>query len=438
MARNNVYNLPLILLLLLSLTLPILSTPLPSSQSESQSQSHWVDIWTAMPQLTEPANLPPAPFNSTPSIFPNTTLRQTLRLTQPASTIRLRLSNAFGSTDLPITSVAISLPPNNTLGSASIIPDTSTPISFDGDTSILVPAGSLIVSDPITLPKQASTTLTVDLYLESGQNGTDITSHPGSRTTSWMGFGDLVGEDSIVGGDVVGVEHWYFISTIEALLPDTYHGCAIIGDSITDGRGSDTNENNRWPDLLLPYLHNNPQTNTLSLLNQAAGGNRLLHNGLGPNTLSRIDRDVLSHSRITHAIVFEGVNDIGTASTSPTAQQIVGDRIIMSYRQIITRLHAAGIKVIGATITPFGTPSNSSVVQPYSDPEREKTRQRVNKWIRESGVFDGVADFDKVARRDDGAGKDLLKAEFDSGDHLHLNPRGYEALARSFPVYLLD
>ncbi|KAI3027565.1 hypothetical protein CBS147347_4424 [Aspergillus niger] len=438
MARNNVYNLPSILLLLLSLTLPILSTPLPSSQSESQSQSHWVDIWTAMPQLTEPANLPPAPFNSTPSIFPNTTLRQTLRLTQPASTIRLRLSNAFGSTDLPITSVAISLPPNNTLGSASIIPDTSTPISFDGDTSILVPAGSLIVSDPITLPKQASTTLTVDLYLESGQNGTDITSHPGSRTTSWMGFGDLVGEDSIVGGDVVGVEHWYFISTIEALLPDTYHGCAIIGDSITDGRGSDTNENNRWPDLLLPYLHNNPQTNTLSLLNQAAGGNRLLHNGLGPNTLSRIDRDVLSHSRITHAIVFEGVNDIGTASTSPTAQQIVGDRIIMSYRQIITRLHAAGIKVIGATITPFGTPSNSSVVQPYSDPEREKTRQRVNKWIRESGVFDGVADFDKVARRDDGAGKDLLKAEFDSGDHLHLNPRGYEALARSFPVYLLD
>ncbi|CAK40515.1 uncharacterized protein An10g00790 [Aspergillus niger] len=324
MARNNVYNLPLILLLLLSLTLPILSTPLPSSQSESQSQSHWVDIWTAMPQLTEPANLPPAPFvgtpspsplpilytplinirTPTPSIFPNTTLRQTLRLTQPASTIRLRLSNAFGSTDLPITSVAISLPPNNTLGSASIIPDTSTPISFDGDTSILVPAGSLIVSEPITLPKQASTTLTVDLYLESGQNGTDITSHPGSRTTSWMGFGDLVGEDSIVGGDVVGVEHWYFISTIEALLPDTYHG---------------------WPDLLLPYLHNNPQTNTLSLLNQAAGGNRLLHDGLGPNTLSRIDRDVLSHSRITHAIVFEGVNDIGTASTSPTAQQITNN-----------------------------------------------------------------------------------------------------------------
>ncbi|GLA96451.1 hypothetical protein AtubIFM57143_003917 [Aspergillus tubingensis] len=352
-----------------------------------------------MPQLTEPANLPPAPFNSTPSIFPNTTLRQTLRLTRPAQTIRLRLSNAFGSTDLPITSVAISVPANNTLGSASIIPGTTTPLSFDGDTSILVPVGSLIVSDPITLPKQAGTTLTVDLYLENGQNGTDITSHPGSRTTSWMGFGDLVGVNEVVGGDVVGVEH-----------------C--------------------WPDLLLPYLHTlHSPTTTLSLLNQAAGGNRLLHDSLGPNTLSRIDRDVLAHSHITHTIVFEGVNDIGTASTSPTAQQIVGDRIIMSYKQIVTRLHAAGIKVIGATITPFGTPANSSVVQPYSDPERERTRQRVNGWIRESGVFDGVVDFDRVARRD--ARPDLLKAEFDSGDHLHLNPRGYEAMARAFPVELL-
>ncbi|GAT21061.1 extracellular GDSL-like lipase/acylhydrolase [Aspergillus luchuensis] len=369
-------------------------------KSESQSQSQWVDIWTTMPQLTEPANLPPAPFNSTPSIFPNTTLRQTLRLTQPAQTIRLRLSNAFGSTDLPITSVAISVPANNTLGSASIIPGTTTPLSFDGDASILVPTGSLIVSDPITLPKQAGTTLTVDLYLESGQNGTDITSHPGSRTTSWMGFGDLVGVDEVVGGDVVGVEH-----------------C--------------------WPDLLLPYLHTpHSPTTTLSLLNQAAGGNRLLHDSLGPNTLSRVDRDVLSHSRITHTIVFEGVNDIGTASTSPTAQQIVGDRIIMSYKQITTRLHAAGIKVIGATITPFGTPANASVVQPYSDPEREKTRQRVNTWIRDSAVFDGVVDFDRVARRDERP--DLLRGEFDSGDHLHLNPRGYEALARSFPVELLN
>ncbi|PWY91307.1 SGNH hydrolase [Aspergillus sclerotioniger CBS 115572] len=395
---------------------------------------HWVDIWTAMPQLTESANLPPAPFNSTPSIFPNTTLRQTLRLTQPASTIRLRLSNAFGTTDLPITTVSIAIPPNNTLGSSTIIPDTITPLSFDGESSILIPPGSLAVTDPITLPQGAKTTLTVDIYLATGQTGEAITSHPGSRTTSWMTFGEMVGAEELTETDLADVEHWYFISAIEALLPLPYHSCAILGDSITDGRGSDTNENNRWPDLLLPVLHQNTTTKYISLLNQAAGGNRILHDGLGPNLLSRIDRDVLAHSAVTHTIVFEGVNDIGTASNDSYTQHITGDRIIRAYQQIVTRLHAAGIKVFGATITPFGTPENATVVQTYSDPERERTRQRVNGWIRDSGGFDGIVDFDAMVRSDtDGS---VLKSEYDSGDHLHLNPRGYEAMARGFPVDL--
>ncbi|PYI07344.1 SGNH hydrolase [Aspergillus sclerotiicarbonarius CBS 121057] len=421
-------NFPAVLLFLFS----TLASAIPISPETSST--HWVDIWTAMPQLTESANLPPVPFNSTPSIFPNTTLRQTLRLTQPASTIRLRLSNAFGTTDLPITNVSIALPPNNTLGTSVIIPDTVTPLSFDGEPSILIPSGSLAVSDPITLPQGANTTLTVDVYLATGQTGEAITSHPGSRTTSWMTFGDEVGAKNLTGVDLVGVEHWYFLSAIEALLPHPYHSCAILGDSITDGRGSDTNENNRWPDLLLPILHQNPTTKTISLLNQAAGGNRILHDGLGPNLLSRIDRDVLAHSSVTHAIVFEGVNDIGTASTDQTTQHITGDRIIRAYQQIITRLHAAGIKVFGATITPFGTPKNATVVQTYSDPERERTRQRVNGWIRDGGGFDGVVDFDAMVRSE--ADGSVLKSEFDSGDHLHLNPRGYEAMARGFPIYL--
>ena len=174
----------------------------------------------------------------------------------------------------------------------------------------------------------------------------------------------------------------------------------------------------------------------ISLLNQAAGGNRILHDGLGPNLLSRIDRDVLAHSAVTHTVVFEGVNDIGTAANDTSTQHITGERIIRAYQQIVTRLHAAGMKVFGATITPFGTPENATVVQAYSDPERERTRQRVNGWIRESGVFDGVVDFDVMVRSElDGS---VLKREFDSGDHLHLNPRGYEAMAGAFPVELLD
>ncbi|PYH88230.1 SGNH hydrolase [Aspergillus ellipticus CBS 707.79] len=411
---------------------------LQSTLSIASDAPHWVDIWTTMPQLTEPANLPPVPFNSTPSIFPNTTLRQTLRLTQPVSTIRLRLSNAFGEDDLSITSVAIALPPNDTLGTPLVDSETVTPVLFDGESSIIIPPGSLGVSDLISLPAGTNTTLAVDIYLADGQTGGAMTSHPGSRTTSYMVFGNEVGVENLntTNSEGANVDHWYFIATIEAPLPLPYKGCALLGDSITDGRGSDTNENDRWPDRLLPILHSNPATKPISLLNQAAGGNRILHDSLGPSLLSRIDRDVLSHSNIHYALIFSGVNDIGTASTSPADQALTARRLIRAYRQIITRLHAADIAVFGATITPFGTLPNATYVQPYSDPERERTRQVVNDWIRTGGAFDQVVDFDAIAR--DPADPACLLPRFDSGDHLHLNAEGYEALARGVPVGIFE
>ncbi|PYH41293.1 SGNH/GDSL hydrolase family protein [Aspergillus saccharolyticus JOP 1030-1] len=385
-----------------------------------------------MPQLTEPGNLPPDPFNASSFVFFNTTLRQTLRLTHPASTIRLRLSNAFGLDDLDVTNVSLAHPVKNELGASSITPNTVHPILFDGFHGIIIPPGSLAVSDPIQLPSaRLNTTLTVDIYLAGGQTGGAITSHPGSRTTSWMQFGNSIGTTNFTDVSVASVEHWYFISTVEAYLPSTVKACAILGDSITDGRGSDNNQNNRWPDLLLNRLQSTNSTllSQIPLLNQAAGGNRILHDSLGPSLLSRIDRDVLAHSQVHSAILFEGVNDIGTADTTPLAQTITGVRMIRAYRQIVTRLHAAGIPVFGATITPFGTPANSSVVQPYSDAERERTRQRVNAFIRESGVFDAVLDFDAVLRDPDHP--EQLRGEYDSGDHLHPNVEGYEALAES-------
>ncbi|PYH86406.1 extracellular GDSL-like lipase/acylhydrolase [Aspergillus uvarum CBS 121591] len=405
---------------------------LVSGLTAAQS-SHWVDIWTAMPQLTEPANLPPQPFNLSSAIFFNTTIRQTLRLTHPASTIRLRLSNAFGVDDLDVANVSLALPLQNELGTSVIVPNTVQPILFDGFHSIIIPPGSLAVSDPIRLPStQPNTTITVDVYLADGQSGGAITSHPGSRTTSWMQFGNSVGTTNFTEASVASVEHWYFISTVEAYLPNTVKACALLGDSITDGRGSDNNKNNRWPDLLLTRMQSSKSNAALSqipLLNQAAGGNRILHDSLGPSLLSRIDRDVLAHTQVHWAILFEGVNDIGTADMSPTNQTITGDQLIRAYRQIVTRLHAVGIPVFGATITPFGTPANASVVQPYSDPERERTRQRVNTFIRDGGVFDAVLDFDAVLR--DPEDPEVLRAEFDSGDHLHPNAKGYEALAGS-------
>ncbi|KAB8264183.1 SGNH hydrolase-type esterase domain-containing protein [Aspergillus pseudonomiae] len=398
--------------------------------------THWVSIWTAMPQLTEPANLPPPPYNSSTSIFQNTTIRQTIRVTQPGPEIRLRLSNTFGLEALSITKVAISLPVDQKLGTSAIQSNTTKDVLFSGSADTIIPNGGLAVSDPIVFPVEAQDTLAIDIYLQQGQGGGAITSHPGSRTTSWMSSGDWVGRKNLTDPSVDSVDHWYFISAIEALLPSTSHSCAIIGDSITDGRGSDTNKNNRWPDLLLTRMQQTPTTSSIALLNQAAGGNRILADGLGPNVLSRLDRDALAQSGVQYGIVFEGVNDIGVADADTEVQKQIGDRLIVAYQQIVTRFHAVGIPVFGATITPFGAPGNASDVQPYSNPIREDTRQRINEWIRTSGVFDAVLDFDQVLRDPEAPAQ--LADEYDSGDYLHPNVAGYQALADYFPLELFE
>lgn len=172
-------------------------------------------------------------------------------------------------------------------------------------------------------------------------------------------------------------------------------------------------------------------TASIAVLNQAAGGNRILADGLGPNVLARVDRDVLSHSGVSYALIFEGVNDIGTAAVTPEAQRAVGDRLLWAFAQIATRVRAQGIPLFGATITPFSAPANTTV-QPYSHPEREATRRRVNEWIRTSGTFDAVVDFDAVLR--DPKIPSQLNPKYDSGDYLHPNPTGYQALADAFPL----
>jgi lysophospholipase L1-like esterase len=183
-------------------------------------------------------------------------------------------------------------------------------------------------------------------------------------------------------------------------------------------------------------MQKNPATSQISVNNQAAGGNRILADGLGPNALGRIDRDVLSQSGVKYAMIFEGVNDIGVADATAEAQAVIGDRVIAAFKQIVTRVHAAGIPIFAATITPFSAPANESSIQPYSSPVREVTRQRVNAWIRTSGTFDAVIDFDKVVA--DPAIPSQLSPTFNSGDFLHPNVAGYTAMAAAFPLDLFE
>ncbi len=403
----------------------MLSSEKPASPS---TPGKWVHSWTAMPQLTEPGNLPPAPYTRADRVLVDSTLRQTVHVSLGGALIRLRFSNAFGGSALPITAASIALPVDGKAGVSAIRAGTSRPLTFDGRSSVTVPVGAQIVSDPLPFPVAPQSNLTVTMYLATGQLTTNITSHPGSRTTCYMVPGNQVDAADLSGATTAA--HWYFISGVEMFEADRAAGVVMLGDSLTDGRGSTTDQNDRWPDQLLQRLQTDRRTANVAVLNQAAGGNRVLNDGLGPNALGRIDRDVLSTSGVAWLLVFEGVNDIGTADATDAAQNAVTADLIAAFEQIITRAHAQGIRVYGATITPFG--GNTG----YDDAAglRERSRQQVNTWIRTSHRFDAVVDFDKAAR-DPALPRQILPA-YDVGDHLHLNPTGYRALADAVPSAL--
>jgi lysophospholipase L1-like esterase len=251
----------------------------------------------------------------------------------------------------------------------------------------------------------------------------DVTGHPGSRCTSYLQAGDLVVATALPAP--VPVVHWYILSGVEVWADQPGGVLAILGDSTTDGRGSTTDQNRRWPDDLARRLQGDPRTVRIGLLNEGIGGNRLLHDGLGPAALARLDRDVLEQGGVRWLIVFEGVNDIGTGPADD--QEAIVREVIGAYEQIIRRAHAHRLCVYGATITPFGESF-------YFSPAREAARQAVNRWIRTSGQFDAVIDFDAAVR--DPANPTSLSASLDCGDHLHFSDKGYEVMAETVDLNL--
>ncbi|KAK0629571.1 SGNH hydrolase-type esterase domain-containing protein [Bombardia bombarda] len=390
--------------------------------------NHWVDTWTSMPQLVESSNMPPSPYSSG-GVFKDATLRQTLHLSIGAERLRIQISNTFGGSDLPITAASIAFPTDGKAGVPGIDTASLKQLTFKGGAeSITIPRGQVAYTDPVDFKVDPQAMITVSLYSKAGQSGSSITGHPGSRTTSHMQAGDKVNASTITGANT---KHWYFISAVEAWAPENASAFVILGDSITDGRGSTDDANNRWPDLLLARLQK-ANLSHIAVNNQAAGGNTVLSGGLGPTLLSRYKRDGIQQAGVKYVLIFEGVNDIGGGGTDSGSQTSIGNRLIDAYKQIAKDCKAAGIKVYGATITPFGGSGQS-----YSNPTREQTRVKVNNWILSSGgVLDGVVDFSKSVS--DASVKSQLGKPYDGGDHLHPNVAGYQAMADGFPLELFQ
>ncbi|HEX2100438.1 MAG TPA: SGNH/GDSL hydrolase family protein, partial [Candidatus Synoicihabitans sp.] len=379
----------------------------------------WLPTWTTALQVVEPQNLPPAPG------FTNATVRQKLMTSIGGERLRVRFSNTFGDAPLTIERAAVA----RSASTDTIDARTAQSLTFGGAASVTIPPGAQWVSDAVDFATDPLSPLAVTIYTLTAP--ARITGHPGSRTTSYFSHADTP-VDAVALPQPIPVERWYFLSGIEVLSrqPDAAV-LVVVGDSITDGRGSTTDGNNRWPDVLSRRLRAHSATANVAVLNQGIGGNCVLRGGLGPTLLARLDRDVFSQPGVRWLILYEGINDLGgVASAAAKGERVTtGEDLIAAFDQIVTRARAHGIKILGATIMPFEGAF-------YYSAAGEAARQKLNRWIRESGRFDAVIDFDALMR--DPAAPTRLQAAYDSGDHLHLNTVGLARLGEAIDVRLFE
>ena len=363
----------------------------------------------------------------------NQTVRQIVHTSLGGRRIRVVLSNAFGTAPLSIGAAHAALREcadarqGCTRSSETAIAGPAKPLTVDGKTTFTILAGASLVSDPVDLDVPPLSDVVVDLFVaapDPAQAGSPMTWHQGSSQTSYVSAdGNFSGAAKL---DPVAARpaSWFLISRVEVAAPQNAGVIAAFGDSITDGAVSTVDTNNRWPDQLARRLAARKGGRPFAVINQGISGNRLLGDGAGVAALARFDRDVLMQTGVTHVIVLEGINDIGQARANPTPS---AQDLIAAHRQLIARAKARGLTMIGATLTPYEGAA-------YYTPEGEAKRQALNDWIRNSGEYDGVIDFDKLTR--DPANPKRFNPAFDSGDHLHPNDAGYKAMGDAIELGL--
>lgn len=393
----------------------------------ASAQTRWMGTWGASPS---PQLATEAQMRAKGLVFENQTLREIVHTSIGGDTVRVRLSNAYGPHTIEIGAAHIALRGQE----SSIVRGSDRVLTFGGQRSVSIPPNAPVLSDPVKLDVPAGGNLAISIFIPKSTPGGGI--HYSAQQTNYVGQGDLTSAASIP--DARKIESWVFLTEVDVAAPETASAIVAFGDSITDGSRSTVDSNHRWPNILADRLlaqHADPE---IAVLDEGIGGNRVLHDAFGnvafgTNALARFGRDVLDVPGVKYVIVLEGINDIGHAgSSAPESQAVSAGDIIGGLKQLIARAHEHGLKIFGATLTPFA----GTVFPGYFSPAKDVERKAVNHWIRTSNAFDGVIDFDKAVQ--DPKNPDSILAQYNSGDHLHPNDAGYKAMADAISLALFQ
>jgi lysophospholipase L1-like esterase len=390
----------------------------------------WTGTWST---AVTGAATPPIPA----TVFENQTVRQIVHVSIAGRSLRVRLSNEYGTQPLVIGEARLA----RRAAGAQTVPGTDRRLTFGGRSAFTVPPGAPALSDPVSLPVPALSDLVVSIYLPERTPAATV--HGSAFQTNYVAAGNLTRSPDLPGATTTTA--WHFLSGISVATAARAAAVVTLGDSITDGAITTVDANHRWPDYLARRLQDRAALRHLGVLNKGIGGNRLLHDGntladgtfagigplFGDSALNRFDRDVLAQPGARYVIVLLGINDIGQpGSLSPASEAVTVDELIFGYRQLIARAHERGLLIFGATVTPF----RDTVIPGYYTEANEAKRLAVNRWIRTAGEYDGVIDFDRAVR--DPAQPDRMLPQYDSGDHLHPNDAGMQAMAEAIPLRL--
>jgi lysophospholipase L1-like esterase len=385
----------------------------------SAAQPRWVATW---------ATSPGGPATNLRT-FKNQTIREIVHVSLGGNAVRARISNVYGTTSIVIGGAHVALRGNG----SSIIPESDRTLKFGGLATVTIPPGAQVVSDPSSLNVRANSDLAVSIFLPNETPAE--TMHRAAFQTSYVSEGDVTAKPELSFAAET-ITSWPFLAGVDVARSSQAEAIVAFGDSITDGSGSTRDANHRWPDYLLARLA--AKKHEMAVLNAGIGGNRVVYNGAGPlayagpSLRTRFDHDVLAQPGVKFVIVLAGINDIGVPGTSfaPISEEVPPVEIVASLRQVAERAHEHGLRVFVGTLTPF----EGSTIKGYFTGERELRRQEVNTLIRSGEGFDGMIDFDKVIA--DPSHPRRILPGYDSGDHLHLNDAGYQAMAAAIDLSL--